>query len=125
MAGAPNPLANLFRLDGRVAFIAGGSGAIGSAVGEALAGWGASIAIAGRTKARVEETAGGLAATGATSLSVLGDVTNQADCERMVAETLKRLAASTSSSTLSEEAPERPFTQPSSTRRTSGTVSST
>lgn len=82
--------AGLFRLDGRVAFIAGGNGAIGSAISEALSGAGASVAIAGRTAKRVEEVAERLGHTGAASLGVVGDVTTQADCERMVAETLTR-----------------------------------
>jgi gluconate 5-dehydrogenase len=90
VADAASPLAHLFRLDGRVAFIAGGSGAIGSAIGEALAGWGASVVIAGRTAERVEEVAGRLRTKGAQSLGVVGDVTKQADCERMVAETVNR-----------------------------------
>src|ERR1700676_1061058 len=89
MAGAIGP-ARLFRRDGRVALIAGGSGAIGSAIGEALAGSGASIAIAGRTAQRVQAVVEKLEHTGAPNLGLHGDVTSQADCERMVAETLNR-----------------------------------
>ena len=88
MAGTPaeTPADHLFRLDGRVAFIAGGSGAIGSAIGEALGRWGASIAVAGRTAQRVKEVAGKLEHSAVASLGVIGDVTKKADCERMVAD---------------------------------------
>lgn len=82
--------ASLFRLDGRVAFVAGGSGAIGSAIGTALASAGAAVAVAGRTDKRVQEVAAKLREGGAESLGVVGDVTNQANCERMVAETVSR-----------------------------------
>jgi NAD(P)-dependent dehydrogenase (short-subunit alcohol dehydrogenase family) len=87
---ADHPLSQIFRLDGRVAFIAGGSGAIGSAIAEALGEAGASIAIAGRTQERVQEAAGRLERNGAASLGTIGDITKQADCDRMVAETVSR-----------------------------------
>ncbi len=92
MAGTPADTLpdHLFRLDGRVAFIAGGSGAIGSAIGEALGRWGASIAIAGRTAQRVKAVAAKLEHSGVASLGVIGDVTKKADCERMVADTVHR-----------------------------------
>lgn len=84
------PFGNLFRLDDRVALIAGGSGAIGSAMAEALGAAGASVSIVGRTAESVEIAAGRVRDTGALSLGVVADVIDQADCERMVAETLTR-----------------------------------
>ena len=73
-----------------MAFIAGGSGAIGSAIAQTLADAGASVVIAGRTPQRVEAIAVRLGHTGVASLGVIGDVTTQADCDRMVTETVSR-----------------------------------
>jgi gluconate 5-dehydrogenase len=84
------PFGNLFRLDDRVALIAGGGGAIGSAMAEALGAAGASVSIVGRTAESVEIAAGRVRDIGALSLGVVADVIDQADCERMVAETLNR-----------------------------------
>ncbi len=43
---------DIFSLEGRVAIVAGGGGAIGAALAEAMAGAGARVAVAGRTQAR-------------------------------------------------------------------------
>jgi gluconate 5-dehydrogenase len=80
----------LFRLDGRVALIAGGSGGIGSAMAEALGTAGASVSIVGRTADRAEAAAARVRDVGAESLALTADVNIQADCERMVAETVNR-----------------------------------
>lgn len=79
-----------FGLDGRVALIVGGGGAIGSAMAMALGGAGASISIAGRTSASVQAAAARVHEAGAESVAVVADVTHETDCERMVAETLDR-----------------------------------
>jgi NAD(P)-dependent dehydrogenase (short-subunit alcohol dehydrogenase family) len=81
---------NRFSLDDRVALIVGGSGGIGSAMAEALGTAGASIAIAGRNAERAEAAAARVRDAGAQSLAVVADAHDQDDCERMVAETLKR-----------------------------------
>jgi NAD(P)-dependent dehydrogenase (short-subunit alcohol dehydrogenase family) len=86
----PKALSSLFRLDDRVALVAGGSGGIGSAMAEALGAAGASLSIVGRTADRAEAAAARVREVGAESLAVTADVNNQADCERMVAETLNR-----------------------------------
>jgi len=82
--------AGIFRLDDRVALISGGSGAIGSAMAEALGAAGAKVSIAGRTEERVEAAAARVRGVGAESFGVVGDVTDQVDCQRMVAETMTR-----------------------------------
>ena len=81
---------NLFRLDDRVALIAGGSGAIGAAIGEALVRAGASVAIAGRSSERTEPAAARVRETGALALAMVGDVNDPMECERLVEETVNR-----------------------------------
>jgi 3-oxoacyl-[acyl-carrier protein] reductase len=73
-------------LNGQVALVTGGGRGIGSGIARELAGAGASVAVAARTREQVEQVArefGGLA------LEV--DVTNREAVERMVAETEARL----------------------------------
>jgi NAD(P)-dependent dehydrogenase (short-subunit alcohol dehydrogenase family) len=81
---------SLFRLDDRVALVAGGSGSIGSAMAEALGAAGASVSIVGRTMDRAEAAAARVRKVGPKSLAVAADVNLLADCERMVAETMIR-----------------------------------
>lgn len=85
----PTAQRDLFRLDDRVALVAG-SGGIGSAMAEALGAAGASVSIAGRTAERVDAVVARVREAGAESLGVVADVTDQAECERMVAETVNR-----------------------------------
>jgi gluconate 5-dehydrogenase len=79
-----------FRLDGRVALIAGGGGGIGSALAEAMAGAGASVAVVGRTAATLDTTLDLVQALGRDGLAVTADVTSEADCARMVDEVVGR-----------------------------------
>lgn len=79
---------DVFRLDGRVAMIAGGGGAIGSAMGAALAGAGARVVVVDRTPDRAAESANRTCALGGICKGVVADVTQEADAERIVKETL-------------------------------------
>jgi gluconate 5-dehydrogenase len=81
---------DIFNLEGRVALIPGGGGGIGSALAEALAGAGARIAVAGRTGETLDATIGRVADAGSEGLAITADVTREADCDRMVRETLER-----------------------------------
>ena len=56
---------DLFSLEGRVALVAGGGGAIGSAMAAAFAGAGAGAAIVDVTEERAEAAAGPIRAAGA------------------------------------------------------------
>ena len=79
-----------FRLDGRVALIAGGGGAIGSALAEAMASVGARVTVAGRTSDALDSALERIAAAGSEGLAITGDVTDEATAERIVAATLER-----------------------------------
>jgi gluconate 5-dehydrogenase len=80
-----------FRLDGRVALVAGGSGGIGVRVCGALAGVGARVAIVGRNAERLEAARRAVEQAGASALAIAADVTKEADAERAVAETVEGL----------------------------------
>ena len=79
-----------FGLEGKVALVSGGGGAIGSAIAGALAAAGAKVAVADVTEERAEAAAGPIRATGAEVLALGADVTQEADCERIVAATVER-----------------------------------
>lgn len=79
-----------FRLDGRVALVAGGGGAIGSALATALAGAGADIAVVDVTDERAEAAAGGVRELDRVCLPMGADVTKESECDRVVAATVER-----------------------------------
>ena len=81
---------DIFSLEGRVALIPGGGGGIGSALAEALAGAGARVAVAGRTREACEAAVERVQAAGSEGLAITADATVEADCDRMVAETVAR-----------------------------------
>jgi NAD(P)-dependent dehydrogenase (short-subunit alcohol dehydrogenase family) len=87
---SPMSQLDVFRLDGRVAVIPGGGGAIGSAMAVALAGAGARVVVAGRTEASLEAAAERVRAAGGECLSVVTDVTEREACEALAARTLER-----------------------------------
>lgn len=75
---------DIFRLDGRVAVIPGGSGAIGSALGVAISGAGASVALVARNRERCETAAERVRAAGSEALVVLADVTKKDEADRAI-----------------------------------------
>jgi gluconate 5-dehydrogenase len=79
-----------FSLDGRVALVPGGGGAIGSAIATALAGAGARVAVANHTADKAEAVAAAIRAAGGEAIGLAGDMTAEADCERVVAATIER-----------------------------------
>jgi NAD(P)-dependent dehydrogenase (short-subunit alcohol dehydrogenase family) len=72
----------LFSLAGRVALITGGSGALGSATSEALAGAGASVGILARNADRVDAIVSQISAAGGDAFALSGDVLDRASLER-------------------------------------------
>src|SRR5688572_776258 len=73
------------RLEGRVALITGGAGAIGAATASRLARDGASVVIADRDADRAQAVAATLEGAGASSIGIAVDVTDDASVRDMVA----------------------------------------
>jgi NAD(P)-dependent dehydrogenase (short-subunit alcohol dehydrogenase family) len=79
---------DIFSLHDRVALVSGGGGAIGGAIAEAFAGAGARVTVAGRTQDTLDRAVERVRGAGSEGLAVVADVTDEADADRIVAETL-------------------------------------
>lgn len=78
------------RIDDRVAIVTGGGGAIGSDLAKGLAEAGARVVVVGRTEETLADAAGKVVAAGSEALVALGDMTVEADVERVVSETVAK-----------------------------------
>lgn len=79
----------MFRLDGRVALITGGSKGLGRAIGEALAGAGVRLCLVSRHIEEARATAAEIAArSGQAAVGIACDVTSSEQVERMTREAL-------------------------------------
>lgn len=89
------------QLDGKVALVTGASRGIGKSIALMLASRGADIVInyAGNTEA-AEKTKAEVEALGRKAMVIKADVGDTAACEAMVAEVVKEMGRSTSSSTM-------------------------
>jgi gluconate 5-dehydrogenase len=81
---------DIFSLKGRVALIPGGGGGIGAALAEGLAGAGARVAVAGRGREACASAVSRVQSAGSEGLTITADVTQESECDRMVAETIER-----------------------------------
>jgi len=77
-------------LDGKVALVTGASRGIGAAIARELAAAGASVALAGRDEATLQEVTSSLP-HGSRSLAVPADMAQTADLERLVERVVKEL----------------------------------
>jgi NAD(P)-dependent dehydrogenase (short-subunit alcohol dehydrogenase family) len=77
------------RLSGRVAVVTGASSGIGRATALQLAAEGAIVVVTARREAHLDTLVAAIRAAGGTALAVPGDVTNEADVDRVVARTVE------------------------------------
>jgi NAD(P)-dependent dehydrogenase (short-subunit alcohol dehydrogenase family) len=82
--GAVPPVAPLFRLDGKVALVTGGSRGLGRTIAAALAAAGARVAITARRAAWLDETVAAFEASGHDVLAHTADITDAAARDRVV-----------------------------------------
>jgi gluconate 5-dehydrogenase len=80
----------MFSLDGRVAMVSGGGGALGAALAEAMAAAGARVAVVGRTQPTLDAAVERIAAAGSEGLAVVADATDEAAAEAAVRTTVER-----------------------------------
>jgi NAD(P)-dependent dehydrogenase (short-subunit alcohol dehydrogenase family) len=79
-----------FKLDGRVAVVSGGGGAIGSRLAVALARAGARVAALNRSVEHLEKVVGSINADGGEAIALTADVTRQAEVDRVIDEVMAR-----------------------------------
>jgi NAD(P)-dependent dehydrogenase (short-subunit alcohol dehydrogenase family) len=85
-------VSELFRLFGKVAVVIGGTGELCGAMGEGLAGAGASVVLVGRSAQKAERRLGRIAAAGGQGCFLPCDVTRRQELEGLLAEVLRRFA---------------------------------
>jgi NAD(P)-dependent dehydrogenase (short-subunit alcohol dehydrogenase family) len=78
-------------LKGRVAIVTGAGRGFGRAIAMRYAGEGAAVAVTSRSQAELDATVADIGRIGGRAIAIVGDVTNPADVDRVVATTEKEL----------------------------------
>ncbi len=81
-----NSIEQLFRLDGKIAVVTGGSTGIGRAMAWALGLQGAQVVLVARTREALEETVAVFARDGIAAKAVVADLGSESDRSRAIAE---------------------------------------
>lgn len=81
---------DIFKLDGKVAVVTGGSRGFGKAIALALADAGADVVVAARTKSALDEVAAEIQKKGRKSLAIATDMLNKASINAMADETVSK-----------------------------------
>ena len=81
---------SIFDLTGKIALVTGGSRGIGRSFAEALAAFGADVAIAARDQGKIDETLAILARYKAKTLGISADMTREEDIKKMIDETMRK-----------------------------------
>jgi NAD(P)-dependent dehydrogenase (short-subunit alcohol dehydrogenase family) len=81
-----NTIEKMFRLDGKIALVTGGSTGIGRAMAWALGMQGAKLAIVARTRAALEDTVTAFANDGIDAKAIVADLGVEAERNRAIAE---------------------------------------
>ena len=76
-------------LQGKVAIVTGGNGGIGLGMAQGLSAAGATVVIAARNADKSAAAVASIIASGGKASAIVVDVTDEADCQAMVAATLK------------------------------------
>jgi gluconate 5-dehydrogenase len=84
---------SLFSLEGKTALITGAGGSLGFAIAKGFAEYGANIVATGRTQKTLDDAVEKLKAFGANALAVSGDSLKEADCEAVVAASVKEFGS--------------------------------
>src|SRR5690348_9619228 len=79
-----------FDLSGKVAIVTGGNGGIGLGIAHGLVEAGATVVVVGRNQTKNQSAVAGLTKAGGLTSAMVVDVTDEAQCQTMVAETINR-----------------------------------
>lgn len=82
---------NPFRLDGRVAIVTGGGGGLGGGICAALADAGAAVAVAGRTREKLEQVAAAVTEQGGRAVAVDVDIADERSVAAMTESVIDQL----------------------------------